>query len=79
MIWGDQIYIEPHAASAVEVGLDDLPVLRPACDLQAARMHPIERLTGFFRECFNLAARILDEADHQVTLAGATHHACSAG
>jgi hypothetical protein len=54
-----------HPASAVEVGVDNLPVLRLACDLQATRMHPIEGLTDFFREHFNLAACILDEADHQ--------------
>src|ERR1700730_9543865 len=42
-------------------------------------MHPIEGLTSFFCERFNLAARILDEADHQVTLSGAAYHASSAG
>ena len=42
-------------------------------------MHPIERVTGFFCERFNLAARILDKADHQVTLAGAADHARSTG
>ena len=75
----DQLDIKTHAASAVEVNLDNFFVLRPACNLQASRLHPIEGLTSFLRERFDLAARILDQADHQVILANAADHARGAG
>jgi hypothetical protein len=50
LLWRDQLDIKAHTAPALKVGLDNLPVLRPTRDLQAARMHPIERLPSFFRE-----------------------------
>src|SRR5579863_9623827 len=42
-------------------------------------MNPIERLPGLFRERFNLAACVFDEASHQVAFASATHHARGPG
>src|SRR4029077_3673957 len=74
----NQLDIKAHTAPALKVVLDNLRVLRSTCDLQAARMNPIERLPGFFRERFNLATCGLDEDSHKLAFASAAHHARSA-
>jgi hypothetical protein len=60
----DKLDIKAHTMPALEIGLNNFRVLRSTRDLQAARMHPIKRLTSFLRKRFNLAAGVLDEADH---------------
>jgi hypothetical protein len=75
----DNLNIKAHATPALEIGFDNPGVLRATGDLQAALMHPIKRLTSFFSKRFDLAAGVLDEANHQVAFSSAAHHAGSAG
>ena len=75
----DKFDIKTHTTPALEIGLDNLRILRATGDLQAAGMHPIQRLAGLLGKRFDLTARVLDEADHQVAFSSATHHAGRAG
>jgi hypothetical protein len=61
-----------------EIRLDNFRVSWPTRDLQAARMHLVKGLASLFRECFYLAASVLDEADHQVAFSSTAHHAGAA-
>src|SRR5690349_19305059 len=71
--------VEPEAAAADDVALDNRRILIPARDLEAARMDPVERLPGLFGEALDPFRRELDELDHQLALAHAAHHAGGAG
>src|SRR5215469_1361180 len=75
----DEFDIKAVATPAFEIRLDNFRVLWPTRDFQAARMHPVKGLASLFRECFDLAASVLDEANHQVAFSSAAYHAGGAG
>jgi hypothetical protein len=57
----DEFDIKAHAPPALKIGIENVRVLWSTRDLEAPRVHAIERLASFLRKCFDLAAGILDK------------------
>src|SRR5205823_1082418 len=71
--------VEAHALSTIQIDGEDLGILWPPGDFQAARMDPFQRLSRFRSEVLDFSAGIPDEFDHQIAFTEATHHSGGTG
>jgi hypothetical protein len=76
---GDELGVEPGRPAAGEVVLEHRDVRRPAGDLEAARVHPVERLARVVGERADARRGEPDEIDHELALAQVADHARRAG
>src|SRR6266849_1706684 len=68
----------PIRRTPSDIAGDDLGILRPTCDFQAPRVHPIQGLSGILREASDPLTGELDQTDHQIAFTYAAYHASGA-
>jgi hypothetical protein len=71
----DLLDVQAETPPARDISLDHLAILHPTRDLEAAGMHPVERLAGLFGKAPDGGCGDFDEPRHQLAFAHAAHHA----
>ncbi len=73
----DALDVQAEPVAARDVALDHVDVLRPPGHLEAARLRPVQRLSGVLGEPPEVPAGLRDELDHQVAGSRVAHQAGS--